>query len=107
MRALVIVWLKEMSENLRDRRTLLSALVIGPLFGPVMFALMIGLLLEKTVSEVDEKVVLAVTGSARAPNLMRFLEEHAVRSVHPLFPAAGLFEQDEGTSICGRYCRHW
>jgi sodium transport system permease protein len=78
MRALVIVWLKEMRENLRDRRTLLSALVIGPLFGPVMFALMIGLLLEKTVSEVDEKVVLAVTGSARAPNLMRFLEEHDV-----------------------------
>ena len=78
MRALVIVWLKEMRENLRDRRTLLSALVIGPLFGPVMFALMIGLLLEKTVSEADEKVVLAVTGSARAPNLMRFLEEHDV-----------------------------
>jgi sodium transport system permease protein len=78
MRALAIVWLKEMRENLRDRRTLLSALVIGPLFGPVMFALMISLLLEKTVNEFDEKVVLAVTGSALAPNLMRFLEEHDV-----------------------------
>jgi sodium transport system permease protein len=43
-----------------------------------MFALMIGLLLEKTVSEFDEKVALAVTGSTLAPNLMRFLEENDV-----------------------------
>jgi sodium transport system permease protein len=84
MRAVAVVWLKEMKENLRDRRTLLSALVFGPLFGPVMFAVMIGLLLEKTVSEFDEKVALAVDGSALAPNLMHFLEEHdvAIQHVH-------------------------
>ena len=84
MRAIAIVWLKEMTENLRDRRTLLSALVFGPLFGPVLFAVMIGLLLEKTVSEFDEKVALAVDGSALAPNLMHFLEEHdvAIQHVH-------------------------
>jgi sodium transport system permease protein len=82
MRVVAVVWLKEMKENLRDRRTLLSALVFGPLFGPVMFAVMIGLLLDKTVSEFDEKVTLAVNGNALAPNLMHFLEEHDVAIQH-------------------------
>jgi sodium transport system permease protein len=88
MRAISVVWLKEMKENLRDRRTLLSALVFGPLFGPVMFAVMIGLLLEKTVSEFDEKVALAVDGSALAPNLIHFLEEHDVAIQHVHFDLA-------------------
>ena len=78
MRALLIVWRKELIENFRDRRTLVSALLFGPLFGPFMFAVLIGLLLDKTVTESDQKVELAVAGSAHAPNLVRFLEDHDV-----------------------------
>jgi sodium transport system permease protein len=78
VRVLLVVWLKEMRENLRDRRTLLSALLFGPLFGPLLFAVMIGLLLEKTANEFEEKVVLAVDGSSRAPNLMQFLEQNEI-----------------------------
>ena len=33
MRALLTVFLKELVENARDRRTLLSALLLGPLGG--------------------------------------------------------------------------
>jgi sodium transport system permease protein len=84
VRSAVIVWLKEMKENLRDRRTLLSALLFGPLFGPLMFAVMIGLLLEKTVNEFDQKVALGVSGGALAPNLVHFLEQNdvAVERLH-------------------------
>ena len=32
------VFRKEFRENLRDRRTLSSALIFGPLFGPLLFA---------------------------------------------------------------------
>lgn len=78
MRALGTVTAKELIENFRDRRTVLSALLFGPLFGPILFAIMIGLLLEKTVTEFDQKVEIAVSGSARAPNLIRFLEQHDV-----------------------------
>jgi len=78
MRALVTVWRKELTENFRDRRTLISALLFGPLFGPFMFAVLIGLLLDKTVTESDQKIDLAVAGSAHAPNLVRFLEDHDV-----------------------------
>ena len=38
MHALFSVFNKEFRENLRDRRTLISALVFGPLFGPALFA---------------------------------------------------------------------
>ena len=78
MRALGTVWRKELTENFRDRRTLISALLFGPLFGPFMFAVLIGLLLDKTVTESDQKIDLAVAGSAHAPNLVRFLEDHDV-----------------------------
>ena len=37
MRALSTVFCKEFLENLRDRRTLFSALLFGPLFGPILF----------------------------------------------------------------------
>src|SRR5262250_1626516 len=69
-----------MKENLRDRRTLVSALI----FGPLLFAVMIGLLLEKTVNEFDQKVALGVSGSALAPNLVHFLEQNdvAVERLH-------------------------
>jgi len=82
MRALATVTAKELVENFRDRRTLMSALLFGPLFGPFLFAVMIGFLLDKTVTEIDQKVELAVSGSEHAPNLVRFLEQHDVAITH-------------------------
>ena len=76
--AVATVWRKEVTENFRDRRTLFSALLFGPLFGPFLLALMINLMLEKTVTQADQKVRLAVTHSERAPNLVHFLEEHDI-----------------------------
>jgi len=35
------VFLKEFIDNVRDRRTLISALLMGPVFGPVLFAVII------------------------------------------------------------------
>jgi sodium transport system permease protein len=72
------VWRKEVTENFRDRRTLFSALLFGPLFGPFLLALMINLMLEKTATLADQKVRLAVTAGERAPNLVRFLEQHDI-----------------------------
>jgi sodium transport system permease protein len=76
--ALVIVFAKEVRENLRDRRTLLSALLFGPLFGPLLFAGLIGFMLSETVAELDEKLELPVFGVERAPNLVDWLRAHDV-----------------------------
>jgi sodium transport system permease protein len=73
MHALAVVFLKEVLENVRDRRTLVSALLFAPLFGPAMFAAMIGLILNKSVKESDEELTLPVAGVEHAPHLVEFL----------------------------------
>lgn len=79
MRGLRIVFLKEILENIRDRRTFWSALLFAPLFGPLMFAGMISLILNKSVKESDEALALPVAGAAHAPHLVNFLESMHVR----------------------------
>jgi ABC-type Na+ efflux pump permease subunit len=54
MRALLTVFRKEFLENLRDRRTLFSALLFGPLFGPILFGAMVSRMLNQSVLESDE-----------------------------------------------------
>ena len=78
MRGLRVVFLKEILENIRDRRTLWSALLFAPLFGPLMFAGMISLILNKSVKESDKAVTLPVAGAANAPHLVGFLESMRV-----------------------------
>jgi len=74
MRALFTIFQKEFVDNLRDRRTLLSALLFGPLFGPVMFGLMVSFALKHSLVESDEPLQLTIAGSENAPGLTRFLE---------------------------------
>jgi sodium transport system permease protein len=78
VQALFIVFCKEFLDNLRDRRTLFSALLLGPLFGPLLFGLMVSLMLKQSVVESDEPLQLAIAGSENAPGLTRFLEAQSV-----------------------------
>jgi sodium transport system permease protein len=79
MRALLTVFRKEFLENLRDRRTLFSALLFGPLFGPILFGAMVSRMLNQSVLESDEPLRVTVSGSEHAPNLMRFLTSQGVQ----------------------------
>src|SRR5450432_2206313 len=78
MRALFIVFGKEFLENLRDRRTLVSALLIGPLFGPLLFGLMVSRMLNQSMVESDEPLRLTISGSEHAPGLTHYLETRGV-----------------------------
>jgi sodium transport system permease protein len=73
-----IVFRKEVLDNFRDRRTLLSALLIGPLFGPVIFAFAINLSLKQSLSDASEALDLPVLGATHAPNLIRYLQSHNI-----------------------------
>lgn len=68
-----IVLAKEFLEGLRDRRTLLAALLMGPLLGPVMFAGMISLTLGDALERSRTAVELPVIGLDRAPHLAQRL----------------------------------
>ena len=81
MRILLTVFIKEIIDNLRDRRTLASALILGPLFGPMLFAFVINLSIERSLSAADDTLDLPVIGQQLAPNLMRYLESSNIRVV--------------------------
>ena len=81
MRTLATVFVKEVIDNFRDRRTLASALIMGPLFGPLLFAFVINLSIERSLDDVDRKLKVPVIGQQYAPNLMRYLESHNIEVV--------------------------
>lgn len=78
MRAILTVFLKEFRENLRDKRTLLSALILGPLLGPMLFATALSMSIERGAAKNDRPVTLAVSHADRAPNLLAFLRQYGV-----------------------------
>ncbi|TLZ14994.1 MAG: ABC transporter permease [Gammaproteobacteria bacterium] len=79
MRAILIVFGKEFRENLRERRTLVSALILGPLLGPLLFAGGLSLRIERGAEEGERPITLAVAHGERAPNLLGFLRQYGVR----------------------------
>jgi sodium transport system permease protein len=79
MWAVLSVFRKEFRENLRDRRTLISALIFGPLFGPLLFGAALSLSIERGSSEADKPVTLTVSHAERAPNLLTHLRQYGVK----------------------------
>ena len=78
MRTLITVFIKEVVDNFRDRRTLASALIMGPLFGPILFAFVINLSIERSLDDAERSLELPVIGQQHAPNLMRYLNSHNI-----------------------------
>lgn len=81
MRTVLIVFMKEIIDNLRDRRTLASALIMGPIFGPLLFAFVINLSIERSLEDVEKTLQLPVIGEAHAPNLVRYLNSRNIEIV--------------------------
>ncbi len=78
MKTVSTVFFKEVKDNFRDRRTLMTALLMGPLFGPILFAFVINLSLKQSMSNEDEPLDLPVIGQEHAPNLMGFLRSNNI-----------------------------
>ena len=73
MRLLLTVFCKEFVENLRDRRTVFAALVMGPLFAPLLFGVMMNFMVKQGVREPDKPLDIALLNGAAAPRLREFL----------------------------------
>lgn len=68
MKTIRTVFFKEVKDNFRDRRTLMTALLMGPLFGPILFAFVINLSLNQSLGNEEEALDLPVIGREHAPN---------------------------------------
>ena len=81
MKTVRTVFFKEVVDNFRDRRTLVSALLMGPLFGPILFAFIINLSVKQSLERAEEPLDLPVIGREHAPNLITFLESRNINVV--------------------------
>jgi sodium transport system permease protein len=90
------VFSKETRENLRDRRTVLNSLVWGPLFGPLLFVILIGFVMNKATERAEKPLELPVAGAEHAPNLIAFLRQNdVVVEDAPADPEQAIRDQDE------------
>ena len=78
LRGIWAVFRKEFRENLRDRRTLLSALVFGPVLGPMLVAGMVQFSISRAGEQTDENIKVAVMHAERAPNLLAYLTARGI-----------------------------
>jgi len=76
-----VVFAKEAIDNLRDRRSLGSA-VLGSLLGPVIILILLLVLGKALFNQGEKPLELPVQGPENAPNLIRFLEQNNVH-IHP------------------------
>lgn len=79
MSAIWTVFRKEVLENLRDRRVILSAFFFGVLLAPVIFGLTTTMVSKRAVANQDKPLNLPIVGASHAPNLVQFLRENGVR----------------------------
>ncbi|MEO5627260.1 MAG: ABC transporter permease [Dokdonella sp.] len=78
MKSALIVFLKEIRENLRDRRTVINTLLTGPLFAPLVFVLIINTAVTREIEKAEKPLPVPVVGAANAPNLIAELRQHGV-----------------------------
>jgi len=96
MNSALVVFLKEVRENLRDRRTVLNTLFTGPLMAPLLFVLLINTLVTRELDKAEKPLSLPVAGAQYAPNLIDALKQQNVEiKASPDDPERAVREQDE------------
>lgn len=79
MNAAWMVFRKELRESLRDRRTLLNALLLGPLLGPVLFVIIMRVSIGRELERAEKPLPVVVIGAEYAPNLIAALEQSGMQ----------------------------
>lgn len=75
---ITIIFRKELTDALRDRRTLTGALFY-PLLGPILMFLLFSVIARTFSEQTDKVLVLPVVGAEHAPHLIGFLEQNRVQ----------------------------
>jgi len=93
---MLVVFFKEVLENIRDRRTMINALLIGPLLGPLLFIVLISALTDREVQKSEAPLEVSVIGAQYAPNLIESLRQQGLK-IKPAVddPEKRIHDQDE------------
>jgi sodium transport system permease protein len=95
LRSIFIVLAKEVRENLRDRRTLVSAFVTGPLLGPFFFVMLIGVMVNQQLDKATQSLPVPVIGATYAPHVVDALKAGGIEPQPAVAdPARAVRDQD-------------
>jgi sodium transport system permease protein len=95
MKTTLTVFIKEVRENLRDRRTVMSALIYGPLIGPFIMMLFMSMVLTREIDKADQPIKVPVIGAEYAPNLIDALKQQGLLPQPPIaHPEEAVLNQD-------------
>ena len=78
MPAILTVCRKEIFDNSRDRRTLLTSTLLGPLMGPILLVVMFNVSISRVTSSVDRPIDVPIIGAEYADNLVAFLASRGI-----------------------------
>lgn len=78
------VFVKECRESLRDKRVLLNALVLGPLFAPLLFVGLLRFTIGRQIEQADKPLPVVVIGAERAPDLVMALRQQGMEMLPPV-----------------------
>ena len=109
MSALLTVLKKELRELVRDRRTILLALIM-PLLFPVLIIGMATLAENRVKTQMEKGLSIAMVGAEQAPNLVAWLAGQGItRKTLAGDPDAAIRSQDENVylKIEPDYAKHW
>ena len=109
MKALLIVWKKELRELVRDRKTLMLSLLMGPILAPVLIIGLAKIGESKAQEQMEQKLEVAIVGAERAPNLVEWLDGQGITRKEIADPDAAIRSQDEDAylSIGEEYAEQW
>lgn len=110
MKSALIVFLKELRENLRDRRTVINTLITGPLMGPLILVLSVNMAVTRALDKAEQPLKLPVIGAENAPNLIDALKQQRFEiQPGPADPERAVREQDADVvlRIPPKYAEDW
>lgn len=99
MKKILVIFQKEMLDNLRDYRSWMTGL-FWALFGPLLLGGMIMLLGNSIREKVEESLILPVSGAESAPSLIDFLEQQNITiEPAPADPEAAVIAGDINVAL--------
>ena len=109
MKMMTAVLMKELREFVRDRRTLMMALLFGPLVTPLLMIGLITLGEHRAKTEGEKPLNIAIVGAERAPNLVAWLAGQGIARKQVADPDAAIRGQDEDVylRIDDKYANDW
>jgi len=110
MKALITVWLKELTELVRDKRSLAIAMLVGPLLMPVLIIGMSKLATNRVATQLEKPLEVPVIGASNAPNLVAWLQgQNIVVKPAPADPDEAIRSQSEDVilRIDGKFGEQW